>query len=152
MISHVKHSIVVILAMLVTISCTKTHRSSIVGDWSGDYVTIAKGEESISVPIRKYGYFSLSLASDSTFTMSVAVLKDLRVEKEVFGMTMNKVLIPAVYKSTRFGKWARSDSSLRLFNGEKVLTGHTAPNGEEMTLTFTDAEDRRWSVNLEPKE
>ena len=118
----------------------------------GDEVTITKGNESISVPIDKYGYLNLSLNGDSTYIMSLAILKDVRVEKEVFGMTANKVLITAVYKSTRYGKWSRADSGVNLSSQEGVIHALLSTDGESITLNFTDADGRAWLASLEPKE
>src|ERR1035437_170942 len=90
---------IMLIAGLIAISCAKNHRTTVVGDWSGEDVTITKGNETISVPIEKYGYLKLSLNRDSTYIMRLAILKDVRVEKQIFGMTANRVLIPAIYKS-----------------------------------------------------
>ncbi|HET6401240.1 MAG TPA: hypothetical protein VFH95_07550 [Candidatus Kapabacteria bacterium] len=133
-------------------SCANNHRSTLVGDWSGDNVTITKGTESIFVPIAKYGYLDLSLNADSTYTMSLAVLKDVRVEKQIFGMTANRVLIPAVYKSTRYGKWSREDSVFALSSQEGRIFVRLSPDGEALNLNFTDADGRQWLASLEPKE
>ena len=133
-------------------SCAKNRRSSVAGEWSGDEVTITKGNESISVTIDKYGYLNLSLNGDNTYIMSLAILKDVRVEKEVFGMTANKVLIPAVYKSTRYGKWSRADSGVNLSSQEGVIHALLSTDGENITLKFTDADGRAWLASLEPKE
>ncbi|HET6402542.1 MAG TPA: hypothetical protein VFH95_14250, partial [Candidatus Kapabacteria bacterium] len=90
-----KWFLTLVLPALLFISCANNHRNTVAGDWSGDNVTITKGSETISVPIEKYGYLDLSLNGDSTYAMSLAVLKDVRVEKQIFGMTANRVLIPA---------------------------------------------------------
>jgi hypothetical protein len=147
-----KRASVVLTVGLMIISCAKNHRTTIVGDWSGNEVTITKGNESISVPVEKYGYLNLSLNGDSTYIMSLAILKDVRVEKEIFGMTANKVLITAVYKSTRYGKWTRADSSVNLSSQEGVIHALLSTDGESITLNFTDADGRAWLASLEPKE
>jgi hypothetical protein len=152
MISSLKNIAAVFILGLMAISCAKNHRTTIIGDWSGGYVTITKGNESISIPIQKYGYLNLSLNGDSTYTMSLAVLKDVRVEKQIFGMTANKVLIPAIYKSTRYGKWARSDSGFKLSSQKGVIFISPSTDNESLDLNFTDAEGRSWQANLEPKE
>jgi hypothetical protein len=144
--------VLVLIAAMIGMSCAKNHRSTIVGDWSGDNVTITKANESISVPIEKYGYLTLSLNRDSTYIMSLAILKDVRVEKQVFGMTANTVLIPAIYKTTRYGKWARADSGYNLSSQKGVISVLPSPDGEDMTLKFTDADGRSWFASLEPKE
>jgi hypothetical protein len=152
MISYSKLAGIILIAGLIAISSTKNHRTTIVGDWSGENVTIAKGNESISIPIEKYGYLNLSLNGDSTYTMSLAVLKDVRVEKQIFGMSANKVLIPAIYKSTRYGKWARTDSVFTLSSQKGVIFVRPSPDCKALDLNFTDAEGRVWQANLEPKE
>jgi hypothetical protein len=144
--------VVVFVAVLITMSCANKHRSTIIGDWSGENVTITKGNETITVPIDKYGYLKLSLNRDSTYIMSLAVLKDVRVEKDIFGMTANRVLIPAIYKSTRFGKWTRVDSGFNLSSQQGVISAVPSPDGEDLTLHFTDADGRAWLATLEPKE
>jgi hypothetical protein len=152
MLSSPKRVAALLILALITISCAKNHRTTIVGDWSGNEVTITKGNETISVPIDKYGYLTLSLNGDSTYIMSLAVLKDVRVEKQVFGMTANKVLIPAVYKSTRYGKWVRADSGCILSSQEGVVSVRPSMDGETLDLKFTDADGRAWQASLEPKE
>jgi hypothetical protein len=147
-----KRASILLITGLIAISCAKDRRASVVGNWSGNNVTITKGNESLSVSIEKYGYLNLSLNGDSTYIMSLAVLKDVRVEKEVFGMTANRVLIPAVYKSTRYGKWARADSGVNLSSQEGVIHAILSPDGENITLNFTDADGRAWQASLEPKE
>jgi hypothetical protein len=149
---NLKNVTIVWIFGLIAISCAKNHRSTIVGNWSGEKVTIARGSESISIPIEKYGYLDLSLNGDSTYTMSLAVLKDVRVEKQIFGMTANKVLIPAVYKSTRYGKWSRADSGFMLSSQKGVIFVRPSIANEALNLNFTDAEGRTWQANLEPKE
>jgi hypothetical protein len=152
MISSAKNAAAVLIAGLTAISCAKNPRTTITGDWSGQNVTITKGNQSVSIPIEKYGYLNLSLNGDSTYTMSLAVLKDVRVEKQIFGMTANKVLIPAIYKSTRYGKWARADSIFTLFSQKGVIFVRPSTDNEALDLNFTDAEGRAWQANLEPKE
>ncbi len=152
MLSSQERVAALLILALMAISCAKNHRTTIIGDWSGNDVIITKGNETISVPIEKYGYLNLSLNRDSTYTMSLAVLKDVRVEKEVFGMTANKVLIQSVYKSTRYGKWARADSGVNLSSQEGVIHALLSPDGENITLNFTDADGRAWLASLEPKE
>jgi len=141
-----------VLVAILLMSCASHHRNTVVGDWSGENVTITKGTESISVPIEKYGYLNLSLNGDSSYTLSLAILKDVRVEKQIFGMTANRVLIPAVYKSTRYGKWARADSVFELSSKEGRIFVRLSPDGEELNLNFTDAAGRKWLASLEPKE
>src|ERR1017187_8494187 len=142
--SNTKCVTVLLMAGLTGMSCAKNHRTTIIGDWSGENVTISKGNESISIPIEKYGYLNLSLNGDSTYTMSLAVLKDVRVEKQIFGMSANKVLIPAIYKSTRYGKWARADSVCTLSSKEGVVSVRPSMDGETLNLKFTDADARAW--------
>jgi hypothetical protein len=140
------------LAALLVASCANNHRNTLAGDWSGDNVTITKGSESISVPIGKYGYLDLSLNADSSYTLCLAILKDVRVEKQIFGMTANRVLIPAVYKSTRYGKWARADSVFELSSQEGRIFVRPSADDAELNLNFTDADGRKWLASLEPKE
>ena len=142
----------VLLIGLFGISCTKEHRGTIIGAWAGDNVTITKGKETISVPIEKYGYLNLLLNRDSTYTLSLAVLKDVRVEKKIFGVTANTVLIPAIYKSTRYGKWMRADSGFKLSSQEGGIFVLPTTDFEALILNFTDAEGRAWLASLEPKE
>ena len=136
--SNTKCVTVLLIAGLTGMSCAKNHRTTIIGDWSGENVTISKGNESISIPIQKYGYLDLSLNGDSTYTMSLAVLKDVRVEKQIFGMTANKVLIPAIYKSTRYGKWARADSVFELSSQKGVIFVRPLIDYEALDLNWCD--------------
>jgi hypothetical protein len=142
----------ILLIGLIGISCTRDHRSTIIGSWSGENVTITKGKETISAPIDKYGYLNLLLNRDSTYTLSLAVLKDVRVEKKIFGVTANTVLIPAIYKSTRYGKWMRTDNGCTLSSQEGVISISPLTDNETLVLNFTDADGRAWKASLEPKE
>ena len=142
----------VLLLGLIAISCAKDHRSTLIGTWSGVNVTITKGKETIAVPIEKYGYLNLLLNRDSTYTLSLAVLKDVRVEKKIFGVTANTVLIPAIYKTTRFGKWTRADNGCTLSSQEGVITIRPSMDNETLVLNFTEAENRAWKASLEPKD
>ena len=139
---------------LVLIACGKTPRTSIVGSWSGTSVTILSehSEESIQVPIEKYGDMTLLMNRDSSYTFAIAVLKDVRVEKKVFGMEASKVLVPAVYRSAWFGKWFIQDSVFVLSSNKGRIFAQLSPIGEELKLNFTDAEGRKWLCILEPKD
>jgi hypothetical protein len=140
------------LAVLIAMSCSQNHRGTLVGGWSGENVTITKGKEAISVPIEKYGYLNLVLNRDSTYTLSIAVLKDVRVEKQMFGVTANTVLIQAIYKSTRYGKWTYGDSGCTLSSDEGVILARRSKDSETLDLNFSDADSRAWHASLEPKE
>ncbi len=142
----------VILIGLIGMSCAKEHRGTIVGAWAGENVTITKGKETISVPIEKYGYLNLLLNKDSTYTLSLAVLKDVRVEKQIFGATANTVLLPAIYKSTRYGKWTRTDNGCTLSSDEGVILIQSSKDNETLVLNFTDANSRAWHASLERKD
>lgn len=153
-----KYSILSILILLFSTGCDKSNRNTILGNWSGETVTItsARGDESINVPIEKYGYLNLSLEPDSSYTLSLAVLKDVHVEHKMFGVAASTVLIPAVYKSTRFGKWQKrsfgKDSVFVLSSQKSRIFVQLSPDGEELLLSFTDEQGRAWLCRLEPKD
>jgi hypothetical protein len=145
-----------VVAAACLAACHSVPTTSPVGEWSGETVTITKGAESVDVPIEKYGYLNLDLNKDSTYTLSLAVLKDVRAEHKMFGVAASTVLIPAVYKSTRFGKWQKrssgEDSVFVLSSQKSRIFVQLSPDGEELLLSFTDEQGRAWLCRLEPKD
>jgi hypothetical protein len=147
-----KYSLLIVLFLMI--GCQKAHRETVMGEWSGNSITITSrhGEESANIPIEKYGYLTLSMNRDSSYTLALAVLKDVRVEQKMFGLEVSEVLIPAVYKSTRFGKWSRDDSVFALSSSEGSIFVKFLAEEQELNLNFTDREGRKWLCKLEPKE
>ena len=139
--------------LLILLGCSKPH-TTILGNWSGETITItsARGDESVDVPIEKYGYLNLSMDRDSAYSLSLAVLKDVRVEHNMFGIAASTVLIPAVYKSTRFGRFSHEDSVFVLTSQKDSIFARLSPDGGELILRFTDNAGRHWLARLEPKD
>ncbi|MCU7495184.1 MAG: hypothetical protein HF314_04810 [Ignavibacteria bacterium] len=69
-----------------------------------------------SFPLRKYGTAIFELNSDSSFTYTLEINRDVVLEKEVLGNPVSKTLIKAVYKNFQKGKFIASDSSLILYD------------------------------------
>ena len=139
---------------LVFSTCRRTTNESIFGTWSGQFMTISseKTHESVSIPIRKYGYLTLTLHSDSSFEFILGVLKDVRVDKPIFGMNTSVLLIPAVYKTSRFGKYRHTDSSFVLTSKDGVIFAKHSDVSQDLQLSFSDEAGRDWKCDLDKKD
>src|ERR1700733_11526991 len=101
-----------ILVIAFTGCSGKPNTFSILGNWSGTVVTISGNarHESVTEPVKRFGYINFDLHADSSYELSLAVLKDVKTERTIFGISQNVVLLKAVYTTSRFGKLMKQDT------------------------------------------
>jgi hypothetical protein len=124
------------------------------GNWAGETmrVTNERGNETVSVPVSRYGYLKLRFDADSTYTFNLAVLKDVKIEKSILGVEGNVLILPAIYKSSRFGTFRQKDSTITLFSQEDSIFVTPAHDLSALQIRFTDKSHRKWLCTLVPEE
>ena len=150
----VKNLRLIAFATLILSGCSPGTPHSLFGDWKGEMLSVTNetGNETVTVPVSKYGYLNLALRRDSSYVFSLGVFKDVKVEKKIMGIEGSIVLLPAVYKSTRFGNFTRRDSTFELASKEGAIFAIPHSDLSRLTLRFRDVSNRQWSCMLVPKE
>ena len=145
---------ILVLALLATGCAREQKPFTIFGTWSGTMMTITDSQrhESVTLPIARYGYMNLALRSDSSYQFDLSILKDVVVDRPVLGLKENVVLIKAVYKSSRFGKFRGDDSGLVLTTKEGIIVVHPDSNRWVLQARFFDESNRLWECTLVTKE
>lgn len=93
-----------------------------------------------------FGSAMLTINRDSTYEVSIEVLKDLTMKEKVFGNEVSEVVVPAVYKTMRRGTAVIRDSSITLLDAKHAIfvAGIFKVWPKELTVTFTDSHHQTW--------
>ena len=144
----------VALLLLLT-ACSSEHKpTTIFGEWKGMEMTVSDTvhHESVTIPAAKYGYVKLLLRKDSSFEFDIGVLKDVQLERSVLGVPANVVLLKAVYTSSRFGTFRRSDSTIVLSSKDGAIFVTVDTETAVFRARFSDHSNRNWLCTLIPNE
>lgn len=155
------HAVVVlfILGMCVGAGCQtkiakRSGRKYLAGIWHG--VTLQQINKDYSqdglaplgqFPIERYGYANLSLQSDSIYELSVTVLRDVVVRRQVMGHEVEQKLLAAKAEFKRRGKYLATDSTICLFEPPKqdtLVSGQYFFEETGLHLTLKDKKGNKW--------
>lgn len=115
-------------------------------------VSDTRHQESVTLSVKKYGYATLRLGADSSYEFDLAVLRDVLSERPMFGVNQNVVLLKAVYKSSRFGKFHAVDSGIQLESKDGVIFVTEDSINRSLIARFRDESSRSWVCTLTAKE
>jgi hypothetical protein len=149
----VKRSFAFLLFAAAVCGCSQ-HPHNLYGKWRGATLTVSDSSrhESVTVPVEKFGYVNLYLAQDSTFEFGLGVLRDVTLDRPVFGLDTRVTLLKAVYKSTKFGQMANTDSEIVLRSRNDSIFVRPSSDTSSLILRFKDNNGRHWLCTLIPKE
>jgi hypothetical protein len=102
--------------------------------------------------VRKYGYLNLALSRDSSFEFHLAVLKDVKLERSVFGIEGQVTLLKAVFESTKFGRFRGGDSEITLYSRNDSIFVRPRADTSSLSLRFADRNRRTWLCSLIPED
>ena len=122
------------------------------GQWKGTVVDVTTPNRlKASFPFRKYGSALLELNSDSSFSYTVEIYRDVILEKEVLGNPLSKTLIKAVYKEFQRGKFIANDSSIVLYDPGNKPSSQNKYFFKERTLytEFLNKDKLTWLIAWE---
>lgn len=127
-------------------------KQDLIGRWKGTVVDITTASRlRASFPFRKYGSAFLELNSDSSFSYTMEINRDVVLEKEVLGNPISKTLLKAVYKEFQKGKFSADDSSLVLYDPYNKQVSKTKYFFKERTLytEFLNKDKFTWLIAWE---
>ncbi len=94
-------------------SITYKGNIDLIGNWEGKTVEITSpSSERISFPMSKYGFSSLTLNKDSSFNFVMEIMRDIILDKDVFGNSYSKVMLKSGFKNYRSGYFLASASKI----------------------------------------
>ncbi|MFI5202705.1 MAG: hypothetical protein ACHQNE_09990, partial [Candidatus Kapaibacterium sp.] len=137
---------VLIFVLVLTGCAEKQEPFSILGNWSGTLVTITDSalHESVTKPVKRFGYLNLELHGDSTYLFDLAVLKDVTTERTMFGIPQNVILLKAVYTTSRFGRIVKGDTDFICASKESVIFVEPDSVNGQLIARFRDRSNRNW--------
>jgi len=144
---------ILIVIFIFFISCKQLPpfkgKQDLVGSWHCEKIEITTPRgTNFGFLMRKYGFANFSIYQDSLYSFSMNILQDVVLEKEILGGTYSKTVLQAGYKNTRTGYYQTTDSSLILFDFNKVKINEESYSFCERVLltTFTDEDKRFWKI------
>jgi hypothetical protein len=150
-----RRKINVLLSVLALAGCTQARKPfSILGNWSGTLVTITDStrHESVTKPVKRFGYLNFELQEDSSYRFDLAVLKDVTTERTMFGIPQNVILLKAVYTASRFGRISRRDTDFVCSSKESSIFVSPDSVNDQLIARFRDESNRNWVCTLVKKE
>ncbi|RJQ65093.1 MAG: hypothetical protein C4517_00675 [Stygiobacter sp.] len=128
------------------------NKKDLVGNWECKNVRITTSNKNISFfDMSKYGYASLVLSKDTTYTFSMVIMKDVVIDKEVFGNLYSKKIINAGFKNLRKGSYSTSEKTMIFYDDNKTVVSEENYHFENRTLVsrYLDKEKKIWEVSWE---
>ena len=117
------------------------------GSWHCKTIEIVSPEnESISISAYKYGYAYFELSKDNQFYYNFEIIKDVVIEKSVFGNPYKKTLLQGGYKNIRKGRYSAGDSTISFFDqNNNLINSETYSFSDRKLITsYKDKENKTW--------
>lgn len=97
-------------------------------------------------PVERYGYATLSFQSDTLYELSVKVLRDVVVKRQVMGREVEQKLITAEATLKRRGKYLATDSTLTLFEPARdtLARGTYVFESGNLSMSLLDRKGQKW--------
>jgi len=129
--------------------CAKPHSTGLVGTWHAAKIKYQqRGSEAEAAPINvaEYGTAVLELREDHTYKLQAEAVKEVIIERKVFGDDVKQTLVPANNSTLRTGSYRLADSVLDLYAADKSIFAHCVVQlwDDEMVLTFEDESHEHW--------
>lgn len=124
----------------------------LIGNWEGKTIEIiSPSYEKVSFAVHKYGFSTLLLNNDSSYSFLLKIMRDVVLEKEVFGNPYAKKILKSGYTNYRRGYYLASASELILYDANKIISNEYRYYFEEQTLytKFVDKENNQWKISWE---
>ncbi len=124
-----KNKIIINLIISVIISiygCKKEiiykGNKDLIGKWKGYAIEIKPNNKNdlINFDVENYGYARLELNKDSAFTFMLEIMKDVVVDKEIFGNQYGKKVIQAGYKKYKRGFYLADSNKIVFYDYNKI--------------------------------
>jgi hypothetical protein len=142
--------------LLLTAGCSEkspySGKKDLSGYWHCKTVEITSpANEKTGFSIYKYGYGFVAIEKDSLYESTLEILKDVVLEKSVFGNSYKKTLIQGGYKSFRKGYYKATDSLITFYdvNNRIVNDEEYYFDGRVLYTKFKDREDKLWIISWE---
>ena len=141
---------------LLNVSCNKNiaykGNKDLIGYWEATTVEIVDPNyNAVRFPMGKYGYSEINFNDDSIYSFRMEIHQDVILEKEVLGNQFEKVILKAGYTNYKQGFYFASDTSIILYDGNKLFSDEYRYDFQEQHLFtyFTDKASRKWKIKWE---
>ncbi|NTW48824.1 MAG: hypothetical protein HGB19_03665 [Chlorobiales bacterium] len=98
-------------------------------------------------PVDRYGYVTLYFQSDTLYELSVKVVRDVVVTREVMGQEVRQKLLSAESELKRSGKCLATDTTIILFESlrDTLAQGQYFFDRGNLHLSLVDRKGRKWN-------
>lgn len=146
-----------IISLLVLLTSCKQlppykGKLDLIGTWCCNAIEITTpSHNNVNFAMQRYGFASFSLDKDSSYSFSMAILRDVVLEKEAFGNTYSKTIIQAGYKKFRSGFYYATDGNITFLDANKNKVNEESYFFNERTLLtkFIDNDNKLWKISWE---
>ena len=140
---------IILLLSLILIDCKKSphynSRNDLIGNWQCDYIEISiPHNNEARFAIQRYGYASISLNEDSSYSFNLNIIRDVDLEKIVLGNSYSKTIIQAGYKEFRRGYYTATNNNLTFYDANrKIINNESYFFNEKILVTkFINKENK----------
>ncbi|MBA4316773.1 MAG: hypothetical protein C0412_00075 [Flavobacterium sp.] len=126
-----------------------TKKTDVYGFWNADEITIVtKKNFTKTFDVENYGYANLDISPKGYYESTINILKDIIVEKEIFGNNYKHIMIQKGYKNYKYGKSTINDSTIELFKSNELIWKVDKYYFKERTMItcIEDTKENKWKI------